>query len=135
MSKIWTGGQSRGVLMRICTGWRFRLAAPSLRLGPRRGSGSIAWNISQGRCAPSRPRSAELRVARPAGASAALGARQAGADVLVLERSAGGGGTSASSGGLIYLGGGTATQTLLGFEDSPEEMLKYLMAACGPDVD
>ena len=64
-----------------------------------------------------------------AGASAALGAREADVDVLVLERASGGGGTSATSGGLIYLGGGTATQKLLGFEDAPEEMFKYLMAA------
>lgn len=70
-----------------------------------------------------------------AGASAAIAAKSASADVLVLERSSGGGGTSAASGGLIYLGGGTATQKLLGFEDSPEEMFKYLMAAMGPDAD
>jgi succinate dehydrogenase/fumarate reductase flavoprotein subunit len=70
-----------------------------------------------------------------AGASAAIGARSEGVDTLVLERSAGGGGTSATSGGLIYLGGGTATQKLLGFEDSPEDMFNYLMAAMGPDAD
>src|SRR5690349_1400084 len=38
-----------------------------------------------------------------AGASAAVAARQAGADVLAVERSGGPGGTSANSGGLIYL--------------------------------
>lgn len=39
-----------------------------------------------------------------AGASAAVEAAEAGADVLVLERAGGGGGTSAMSGGLIYMG-------------------------------
>ncbi len=70
-----------------------------------------------------------------AGACAAIEAARAGADTLVLERAAGGGGTSASSGGLIYLGGGTPVQRAAGFEDSAEEMFKYLMAACGPDPD
>lgn len=67
-----------------------------------------------------------------AGACAALEATAAGADTLVLERAGGGGGTSAMSGGILYLGGGTPTQRDAGFEDSPEEMFKYLMAATGP---
>jgi 3-oxo-5alpha-steroid 4-dehydrogenase len=70
-----------------------------------------------------------------AGACAALEARAAGADVLALERAALGGGTSALSGGLVYLGGGTPVQKQTGFEDSPEQMFAYLMAACGPGVD
>jgi 3-oxo-5alpha-steroid 4-dehydrogenase len=70
-----------------------------------------------------------------AGACAALEARAAGADVLVLERETLGGGTSALSGGLIYLGGGTPVQKQCGFEDSPEQMFLYLMAACGPGAD
>jgi succinate dehydrogenase/fumarate reductase flavoprotein subunit len=70
-----------------------------------------------------------------AGACAALEARAAGADVLVLERESLGGGTSALSGGLIYLGGGTPVQKQCGFEDSPEAMQAYLLAACGPGPD
>ena len=70
-----------------------------------------------------------------AGACAALEARAAGADVLVLERESLGGGTSALSGGLIYLGGGTPVQKQCGFEDSSEQMFAYLMAACGPGAD
>jgi len=70
-----------------------------------------------------------------AGAAAALDAQRAGADTLVLERASGGGGTSAMSGGVLYLGGGTALQKACGFEDSPEEMYKYLMAACGESPD
>ena len=66
-----------------------------------------------------------------AGAAAALEASGAGADTLVLERAGGGGGTSAMSGGVIYLGGGTALQKACGFEDSEEEMFKYLMASTG----
>ena len=70
-----------------------------------------------------------------AGASAAIEAREAGADVVVLERSSGGGGTSAMSGGVLYLGGGTKLQRACGFEDSPEEMFKYLMASVGKNPD
>ncbi len=67
-----------------------------------------------------------------AGACAALEADAAGAEVLVLERASAGGGTSALSGGVIYMGGGTAVQKAAGFEDSPEDMYRYLMASAGP---
>ncbi len=70
-----------------------------------------------------------------AGACAAIEAARAGAETLVLERASGGGGTSANSGGLLYLGGGTPLQRALGFEDDPQNMFDYLMAACGPDPD
>jgi 3-oxo-5alpha-steroid 4-dehydrogenase len=70
-----------------------------------------------------------------AGACAAIEARAAGADVLVLERAGGGGGTSALSTGQIYLGGGTPIQKACGFEDSPEAMFTYLLASCGPAPD
>ncbi|MDP7571597.1 MAG: FAD-dependent oxidoreductase, partial [Myxococcota bacterium] len=70
-----------------------------------------------------------------AGACAAIEAAEVGADVRVLERAGGGGGTSALSTGQIYLGGGTAIQTACGFEDSPDEMFRYLMATCGPEPD
>src|SRR5262249_6050306 len=52
------------------------------------------------------------------GVSAAVEAATAGAEVLLLERTGGVGGASAMSGGLIYLGGGTALQTACGVEDS-----------------
>ncbi|MFN8543765.1 MAG: FAD-dependent oxidoreductase [Candidatus Binatia bacterium] len=70
-----------------------------------------------------------------AGACAAIAAAEAGARVVVLERASGGGGTSALSGGLVYLGGGTPVQAACGFEDTPEEMFTFLMAACGPAAD
>ncbi len=70
-----------------------------------------------------------------AGAASALGAVEAGAETLVIERAGGGGGTSAMSGGVIYLGGGTALQKACGFEDTPEEMLKYLQASIGSGRD
>ena len=54
--------------------------------------------------------------------------RQRRARVLVLERAAVHGGTSSMSGGHFYLGGGTAVQQATGWEDSPEEMYKYLVA-------
>ncbi|HBZ70486.1 MAG TPA: flavoprotein [Deltaproteobacteria bacterium] len=70
-----------------------------------------------------------------AGAAAALEASRAGAETLVLERAAAGGGTSALSGGVLYLGGGTALQRACGFEDSCEAMYAYLMASCGDAPD
>src|ERR1700733_11827631 len=70
-----------------------------------------------------------------AGAAAVVAARQAGGDLLAIERGAGVGGTSAQSGGLIYLGGGTPLQEACGFKDSPENMAAFLRAALGPGVD
>ena len=67
-----------------------------------------------------------------AGASAAIEAAEAGADVLVLERDFAGGGTSALSGGSLYLGGGTGLQRACGFDDTPEEMYRYLRASVQP---
>jgi len=70
-----------------------------------------------------------------AGCCAAIEAAEAGLDVLALERMSGGGGTSALSTGQLYIGGGTPIQKACGFEDTPEEMYKYLMATCGPGED
>ena len=70
-----------------------------------------------------------------AGAAASLEAAAQGAETLVLEGASGGGGTSAMSGGVIYLGGGTGLQRACGFEDSAEEMFKYLMASSGDAPD
>lgn len=70
-----------------------------------------------------------------AGAATALEAARAGAETLVLERAGGGGGTSAMSGGVLYLGGGTALQRACGFEDDADEMHKYLMASVGEAPD
>src|SRR4051794_34131237 len=63
-----------------------------------------------------------------AGGCAALEAARAGARVLLLERAAVHGGTSSMSGGHFYLGGGTAVQEATGWEDSADEMYKYLVA-------
>jgi 3-oxo-5alpha-steroid 4-dehydrogenase len=70
-----------------------------------------------------------------AGSSAVVAARQAGADVLAVERSVAPGGTSAGSGGLLYLGGGTALQQACGYEDSAANMAAFLHAALGPNAD
>jgi 3-oxo-5alpha-steroid 4-dehydrogenase len=71
-----------------------------------------------------------------AGACAALEARRAGADVLVIERASGAGGTSAISSGYFYLGGGTAVQNATGDEDSAIEMYKFLQASSrAPDEE
>jgi len=70
-----------------------------------------------------------------AGACAAIEAAETGRSVLILERASGGGGTSALSTGQLYIGGGTPIQRACGFDDSPDEMFKYLMASCGPGQD
>ena len=57
-----------------------------------------------------------------AGSAAAWEAATAGADVLVLERTAAAGGAAAMSDGMVYLGGCTATQRAAGFEDDVEDM-------------
>ncbi len=67
-----------------------------------------------------------------AGTCAALEAQRAGANVLVLERASGGGGASALSSGIYYLGGGTAVQEACGYEDSPENMYRYIAASMDP---
>jgi 3-oxo-5alpha-steroid 4-dehydrogenase len=69
-----------------------------------------------------------------AGASAAIDAAAAGADVLVVDRFDGGGST-ALSGGVIYLGGGTPLQRGAGVSDDPENMAAYLRAEAGDDAD
>lgn len=64
-----------------------------------------------------------------AGACAALEAKRAGAEVLVLERAGGGGGASALSQGIFYLGGGTDVQQACGYEDTPQNMYDFLRAS------
>ncbi|GAA5050609.1 3-oxo-5alpha-steroid 4-dehydrogenase [Thermocatellispora tengchongensis] len=68
-----------------------------------------------------------------AGASAAIEAARAGADVLAVDAAGGWGGATAMSGGEIYLGGGTPVQKACGVEDTPEAMYAFLKLATGPD--
>jgi 3-oxo-5alpha-steroid 4-dehydrogenase len=70
-----------------------------------------------------------------AGACAALEAQRGGADVLVLERAAAGGGASALSQGQFYLGGGTAVQTACGYDDSAEQLYRFLRAVTTTDEE
>jgi 3-oxo-5alpha-steroid 4-dehydrogenase len=70
-----------------------------------------------------------------AGSCAAHAALEAGAQVLVTERASGAGGAAALAEGIVYLGGGTPVQRACGFDDSVDNMTRYLMAACGPDPD
>jgi succinate dehydrogenase/fumarate reductase flavoprotein subunit len=72
-----------------------------------------------------------------AGASAAIEAAEAGARVTLLEVASGSGGTSSMAGGDIYLGGngGTPVQRANGFEDTTEDLFRYMMLAGGPDAD
>ncbi|NGY04863.1 FAD-dependent oxidoreductase [Solimonas terrae] len=66
-----------------------------------------------------------------AGIAAAIEARRAGADALVIEKFHIPGGSSSLSGGVCYCGGGTALQKALGFDDSVEAMHDYMTAASG----
>jgi 3-oxo-5alpha-steroid 4-dehydrogenase len=67
-----------------------------------------------------------------AGVSAAIEARREGIAALMLERQHVPGGSSGISGGVCYLGGGTPLQKALGFDDSIDAMLGYMLAASGP---
>jgi len=67
-----------------------------------------------------------------AGAAAALEAREQGAEVIVLDRFAGGGATAYSGG--VYYAGNTQYQRDAGFDDSAEEMFKYLSIDVGDAV-
>jgi 3-oxo-5alpha-steroid 4-dehydrogenase len=70
-----------------------------------------------------------------AGSAAAFTAAEAGAQVLVTERTSGSGGAAALAEGIVYLGGGTPIQQACGFPDTTDAMYRYMMAACGPDPD
>lgn len=72
-----------------------------------------------------------------AGTCAAIEASRAGAVVNVFEVAAAAGGSAALSGGEVYVGGsgGTSVQKAAGFEDSTEDMFRYLMMAGGPGAD
>lgn len=67
-----------------------------------------------------------------AGASAALQARESGADVVLVDRF-GGGGTTTYSGGVIYAGA-TRFQRDAGFDDTVEDMFDYLKLEVGDAV-
>ena len=60
-----------------------------------------------------------------AGITAAVEARERGADVVLLDRFEGGGAT-AISGGVLYAGGGTHIQEEAGVEDTVDNMYRYL---------
>jgi 3-oxo-5alpha-steroid 4-dehydrogenase len=68
-----------------------------------------------------------------AGAAAAIAARNSGARVIVADRFDGGG-ASAKSGGIVYAGGGTRHQKNAGYDDTPEQMFKYLRMETGDSV-
>lgn len=72
-----------------------------------------------------------------AGACAVIEARNAGADVVVLEVAGAGGGSAALSGGEVYVGGngGTDVQREHGFSDSTDDLRRYLMMSGGPAAD
>lgn len=68
-----------------------------------------------------------------AGACAALEAAQNGTRVVALDRYHGGGATAAS-GAVIYAGGGTPYQQAAGYDDTVEEMYRYLKLEVGDSV-
>ncbi|TJY58854.1 FAD-binding protein [Sinimarinibacterium sp. CAU 1509] len=88
------------------------------------GAGAIQWH-----------RQCELLVVGygAAGVATAISAHESGTDVLVAERFEGGGATI-KSGGVVYLGGGTRYQRDAGYEDTPDEMFRYLQQETGDAV-
>lgn len=68
-----------------------------------------------------------------AGGAAAIEARTGGAEVLLVDRFAGGGATGKSA-GAIYFGGGTDLQQHAGYHDTPENMFAYLRLETGDAV-
>lgn len=70
-----------------------------------------------------------------AGACAAIEAADAGARVAIFEAASAPGGSTALSSAELYLGGGTAIQRAVGYEDDPEAVAGYLMASNGPQAD
>lgn len=68
-----------------------------------------------------------------AGTTAAITARELGAEVIAVDR-ANGGGATAISGGIIYAGAGTAVQKEAGVHDTAEQMLDYLRLEVGDAV-
>lgn len=72
-----------------------------------------------------------------AGVSAAIEAREAGAEVMLIESLSRFGGSSAMSGGVVYAGGGTALQKALKIDDSVEQMYRFitLAGAIHPPLD
>jgi len=70
-----------------------------------------------------------------AGACAAIEAADAGAEVVIFEAASAPGGSTALSSAELYLGGGTAIQRAVGYDDDPEAMAEYLIAANGPQAD
>lgn len=70
-----------------------------------------------------------------AGGCAALEARRAGSEVILLERSAGPGGSTMMSACEMFLGGGTRLQRDLGFDEEPENFHRYLKACFGHNCD
>ena len=90
---------------------------------PRQGSEVTAWDLQT---------DVVIVGFGGAGATAAIAAGTAGAEVVVAECTGGHGGSAAVSAGYLYLGGGTSLQKACGFEDTPENMFRFLMAATGP---
>lgn len=72
-----------------------------------------------------------------AGVCAAIEARLAGSNVLLIESLSQFGGSSAMSGGVVYAGGGTALQKALKVQDSVEQMYRFitLAGALHPPLD
>ncbi len=72
-----------------------------------------------------------------AGACAAIEAHDAGAATILFELASAAGGSTALSSAEIYMGGngGTRVQRACGYQDSTEDMYRYLMLAGGEQVD
>ena len=72
-----------------------------------------------------------------AGICAAIEAKEAGADVTIFEVASGYGGSTMMSSAEIYMGGsgGTRVQKACGYNDSTENMIKFMTACAGEQAD
>lgn len=72
-----------------------------------------------------------------AGSCAAIEAADVGASVTIFELASGAGGSTALSSAEIYMGGdgGTRVQAAVGYQDTNQAMIDYLVACAGPQAD
>jgi len=72
-----------------------------------------------------------------AGICAAIEAKEAGADVTIFEVASGYGGSTMMSSAEIYMGGsgGTRVQKACGYNDTTENMIKFMTACAGEQAD
>lgn len=70
-----------------------------------------------------------------AGCAAAIEANKEGAEVVVLEMTKDGGGSTSVCGGFIFMGGGTELQKKFGYDETVDQYFDYLASAAGDNAN